>query len=78
MSGRWKDGCGTASSHVASLVTLSEHYERVGRWRRRSVPEGTRDESLRHNILLWHAQGHGDHWQRNAELNERGNKKRTR
>jgi thiol-disulfide isomerase/thioredoxin len=78
-----------ASWHVASLVTLSQYYEKVGQiGKARSVlvpvpsflaglqvPEGTRDENLGHNILSWHAMAYRDYWDRMAKIDERVNRK---
>ena len=82
-------GMRNASWHVASLVTLSQYYEKVGQIGKAravlspvpsflaglQVPEGTRDENLGHNILSLHAMAYRDYWDRMAKLDELVNRK---
>jgi thiol-disulfide isomerase/thioredoxin len=78
-----------ASSHVSSLVTLSEYYEKLGQMEQaRSVlgpvpaflarfplPEGVRNVNGGHNLLVFHALANHAYWKRVGEIDEHEDKK---
>jgi thiol-disulfide isomerase/thioredoxin len=74
--------------HISALVTLSKYYEKLNQMDKArsvlssvpgflaqlSIPEGTHDAGLGHNLLLFHAEANYAYWNRIAELDEREQK----